>query len=137
MSDNKELKTTNNEATRPSSGWHEGMPDERAMRPRVDVLEDDTGISLFADLPGVPKDKLDIKVEGETLLVEGAVSMPTPHQLQAVYAEVRVPRYRREFTLSRELDAGRIHASLKDGVLHLRIPKLEHAQPRRIAVQAS
>jgi HSP20 family molecular chaperone IbpA len=59
----------------------------------------------------------------------------TPERLQPAYAEVRVPRYRRAFTLSRELDAGRIDASLKDGVLTLRIPKHEHAQPRRIQVQ--
>ena len=47
---------------------------------------------------------------------------------------MRVPRYRRVFTLSRELDASRIEAKLKDGVLSLRIPKQEHAQPRRIQV---
>jgi HSP20 family protein len=47
-----------------------------------------------------------------------------------------VPRYRRTFTLSRELDASRIDASLKDGVLTLRIPKQAFAQPRRIEVQA-
>ena len=56
-------------------------------------------------------------------------------RLEPVYAEVRVPRYRRVFTLSRELDPGRIEANLKDGVLNLRIPKQEHAQPRRIQVQ--
>ena len=57
-------------------------------------------------------------------------------RLQSVYAEVRVPRYRRIFTLSRELDPSRIEANLKDGVLNLRIPKQEHAQPRRIEVRA-
>jgi HSP20 family molecular chaperone IbpA len=49
---------------------------------------------------------------------------------------VRVPRYRRSFALSRELDSARIDASLKDGVLTLRIPKHSHAQPRRITVTA-
>jgi HSP20 family molecular chaperone IbpA len=49
---------------------------------------------------------------------------------------VRVPRYRRSFALSRELDTTRIEANLKDGVLSLRIPKQAHAQPRRIAVTA-
>ncbi|WP_140632258.1 Hsp20/alpha crystallin family protein [Methylibium rhizosphaerae] len=109
--------------------------DNRAMVPRVDVLEDETGITLLADLPGVPKDQLELKVEGDTLLIEGAVAPVTPGGLEPVYAEVRVPRYRRAFTLSRELDTGRIDANLKDGVLNLRIPKQEHAQPRRITVQ--
>jgi HSP20 family protein len=110
--------------------------DGRYIVPRVDVLEDDSGITLLADLPGVPKDSLELKIEGDTLLVEGTVTTPMPQQLQSVYAEVRVPRYRRSFTLSRELDAGRIEANLKDGVLNLRIPKQEHAKPRRISVRA-
>ena len=106
-----------------------------AMTPRVDVLEDDTGITLLADLPGVSRDSLEIQVEGDSLLIEGAVAAATPEAMEAAYAEVRVPRYRRSFTLSRELDGGRIEAQLKDGVLRLRIPKQEHAQPRRVSVK--
>jgi HSP20 family molecular chaperone IbpA len=107
---------------------------QRTVQPAVDVFEDDSGITLLADMPGVPKDRLELKVEGDELLIEGSVQPVTPENLEAVYAEVRVPRYRRSFTLSRELDSARIDASLKDGVLTLRIPKQAHAQPRRIAV---
>ncbi len=109
---------------------------QRAVLPAVDVFEDAAGITLLADMPGVPRDQLELKIEGDALLIEGAVRPLTPEGLEAVYAEVRVPRYRRSFTLSRELDAGRIEATLKDGVLTLRIPKQAHAQPRRIAVTA-
>lgn len=109
--------------------------EERALLPRVDVLEDDGGITLLADLPGVPREQLDIKVEGDTLLIEGSVQPLAPGQLEPLYAEVRVPRYRRAFTLSRELDTGAIQAQLKDGVLTLRLPKQAHAQPRRVEVQ--
>lgn len=108
--------------------------EDRSMLPRVDVMEDSGGITLLADLPGVPKDRLELRVEGDKLLIEGTVSTPTPQQMEAVYVEVRVPRFRRAFTLSRELDATRIEAGLKDGVLTLRIPKHEHAQPRQIPV---
>jgi HSP20 family molecular chaperone IbpA len=124
MSDNKQALQTAREA------------DTRAVLPRVDVFEDASGITLLADLPGVPRDKLELKVEGDTLLLEGAVQPQTPEGLEAVYAEVRIPRFRRSFTLSRELDTQRIDANLKDGVLTLRIPKQAQAQPRRIAVQA-
>jgi HSP20 family molecular chaperone IbpA len=109
---------------------------QRAVLPAVDVYEDDAGITLLADMPGVPRDLLELKVEGDALSIEGGVRAPTPEGLEPVYAEVRVPRYRRTFTLSRELDSARIDASLKDGVLTLRIPKQAHAQPRRIEVQA-
>ena len=123
MSDNTQVTT------------QESVP-QRAVLPAVDVYEDETGITLLADMPGVPRDRLELKVEGDALSIEGAVRALTPEGIEAVYAEVRVPRYRRTFTLSRELDTSRIDASLKDGVLTLRIPKQAHAQPRRIDVQA-
>ncbi len=109
---------------------------QRFVLPAVDVFEDASGITLLADMPGVPKEQLELKVEGDTLSIEGRVQSRTPEGLEAIYAEVRVPRYRRSFTLSRELDCGRIEANLKDGVLRLRIPKAAHAQPRRIEVTA-
>lgn len=111
--------------------------EQPAMTPRVDVLEDGTGITLLADLPGVSRDALEIQVEGDSLTIEGQVSPATPEAMEATYAEVRVPRFRRMFTLSRELDGSRIEAQLKDGVLRLRIPKQEHAQPRRVQVKVS
>jgi HSP20 family molecular chaperone IbpA len=85
----------------------------------------------------VSRDALEIHVEGDSLTIEGLVSPATPEAMEATYAEVRVPRYRRMFTLSRELDGGRIEAQLTDGVLRLRIPKQEHAQPRRVQVKVA
>ena len=119
-----------------ASGAANEQDGKRAVLPAVDVFEDAGGITLLADMPGVPKDLLELKVEGDSLLIEGGVWPRTPDGLEAIYAEVRVPRYRRSFTLSRELDSTRIDANLKDGVLKLRIPKQAHAQPRRIAVTA-
>ena len=109
---------------------------QRAVLPDIDVFEDSSGITLLADMPGVAKEQLELKVEGEALLVEGSVQPLTRDGLEPIYAELRVPRYRRSFTLSRELDTSRIEAQLKDGVLTLRIPKQAHAQARRIAVTA-
>jgi HSP20 family molecular chaperone IbpA len=108
-----------------------------SLMPPVDVLEDAGGITLYADLPGVPKDKLNLQVESDMLTIEGDVTIPTPEGLEASYAEVGLPRYRRVFTLSKELDAGKVTAELANGVLKLRIPKAEHAKPRRIEIQAT
>ena len=130
MNDNKQVTTSAS-----SSGATE-QDQQRAVLPAVDVFEDAAGITLLADMPGVPKEQLELKVEGESLLIEGGVQPRTPDGLEAIYAELRVPRYRRSFSLSRELDSTRIEANLKDGVLTLRIPKQAHAQPRRIAVMA-
>ena len=106
-----------------------------ALMPPVDVIEDSTGITLRADLPGVPKDKLSLQVEADTLIIEAEMSIGTPEGMEASYAEVSVPRYRRAFTLSKELDPAKVSAELRNGVLSLRLPKAEHAQPRRIEVK--
>ncbi|MBY4896671.1 Hsp20/alpha crystallin family protein [Cupriavidus sp. AU9028] len=103
--------------------------------PRVDVSEDATGITVLADLPGVSRDGLHVRVDNDSLTIEGEIQPDLPEGLEPVYAEVQVARYKRVFTLSRELDSGAISASLKDGVLNLRIPKQAHAQPRRIEVK--
>lgn len=105
-----------------------------ALLPPVDVTEDAGGITLVADLPGVPKDKLRLEVDRETLVIEGEVDLPAPQGFEATHAEVSLPRYRRVFTLSRELDTNKLTAELKNGVLTLRILKAEHARPRRIEV---
>lgn len=105
-----------------------------ALMPAVDILEDEGGISLTADLPGVPKEKLTVRMDGQSLSIEGEIALETPEGMEASYAEVRSPAYRRSFSLSRDLDPSKIDAQFKDGVLRLRIPKAEHAQPRKIAV---
>lgn len=114
----------------------EGRSDATLMPP-VDVIEDSTGITLRADLPGVPKDKLHLQVEADTLVIEGELRIATPEGMEASYAEVGASRYRRVFTLSKELAPDKVTAELRNGVLQLRIPKAEHAQPRRIDIKVS
>ena len=108
---------------------------EPALLPPVDVIEDSTGITLYADLPGVPKDKLNLRVEGDTLTIDAELALAVPQGMEPSHAEVQLAHYRRAFTLSKELDPGKVNAELSQGVLRVRIPKAEHAQPRRIQVQ--
>lgn len=123
-------------------GWRDvqagvaGGRDEQAasVAPPVDIFEDEAGITLLADLPGVPKERLGIKVTGDTLVIEGTANVPLTGDLELLYGEVHNSQYRRSFTLSRELDPARIDAKLTNGVLRLRIPKAEEARPRRINV---
>lgn len=112
-------------------------PSEAALIPAVDVFEDSGGITLYADLPGVPKDKLSLELDADTLTIEGEVLLDLPEGMDATHAEVSLPRYRRLFTLSRELDTGRVNAEYRHGVLKLRIPKAEHAQPRKIEIKVA
>ncbi len=107
------------------------------LRPPVDIFEDEAGITVIADLPGVSKEALNVKVDGDALTIEGDASIAAPADIEVRYSEVRTPRYRRSFTLSRELDAEKIEAHLRDGVLKLRIPKSEAARPKRIEIQTA
>ena len=105
-----------------------------AIMPRVDVLEDKAGITLYADLAGVAKDKLALHIEADTLTIEGEVDINMPEGMEASHAEVNLPRYRRVFTLSKELDSENISAQFEQGVLKLTIPKAEHLQARKISI---
>jgi HSP20 family molecular chaperone IbpA len=130
---NQNVTTT--AATSPAPGAE--RRDEPALIPPVDVIEDAEGITLYADLPGVPKDRLNLRVEADTLSIEAEMALPVPADMAASHAEVNLARYRRRFTLSKELDPARISADLSHGVLRVRVPKAEHAQPRRIAINVS
>jgi HSP20 family molecular chaperone IbpA len=104
------------------------------MQPPVNVFEDAEGITLEADMPGVSKERLELRVDNDALLIEGDVQVAMPKGMEALYADIRATRYSRSFALSHELDTENIEASLKDGVLRLRIPKRAEVRPRRIRV---
>lgn len=104
------------------------------LRPPVDVIEDPTGITLVADMPGVSKDNLNLRLEAQSLTVEGSLSLDLPPDMESRYAEVRHQYYERTFALSRELDGEKATAELANGVLTVRIPKTAEAAPRKIPV---
>ena len=106
-----------------------------ALLPPVDIFEDAGGITLCADLPGVGREDLAIGVDGRNLTIEAPLKLGEANSLTPVYAEVRANHFRRSFELSGDLDTAKIDAGLRDGVLTLRIPKLEQAKPRRIDVR--
>ena len=125
MSDNTHMAKTDQAPSLPG----------QAMIPAVDIAESPSGITLFADMPGVSKEGLSIRVEGDNLTIEGQAQIGVPENIELLYGEVRRPYFRRVFTLSRDLDPAKIKARLKNGVLEMRIPKAEEAQPKRIEVK--
>ncbi|CAG9242940.1 Heat-shock protein [Burkholderia diffusa] len=105
------------------------------LTPAVDIYEGNQGVTLWADLPGVTKDKLDVKVHDSSLSIEAEAVVPTPANLRLQHAEVREPHFARTFTLSPDFDTSKIEANLQDGVLKLTIPRRDEARPRRIEVR--
>ena len=126
-------------ATQAASGSaaQRGQSSEAPIRPPVDIWEDKDGITLCADMPGVSKDRLSLRVDGNNLIIEGQVQLELAENAEALYADVRSSLYRRTFSLSGELETGKIEANLKDGVLTVHIPKRAELRPRKIEVTAS
>jgi HSP20 family molecular chaperone IbpA len=117
-------EVTREETTRPG----------RTYVPDVDIYETRDALWLWADMPGVDDKTLAIHLTGNVLTVEGQVATKEYEELSPVYAEYNVGNYVRRFTLSDEIDAGRIQARMKNGVLEVELPKSEAAKPRRIEV---
>lgn len=93
--------------------------------PAADILESGNGWTMLMDLPGVPDKALSVDVENNVLKVSGESELSEKDM---------AVRYERSFTLSDEVDAGKINAKLTNGVLELSLPKAESAQPRKIQV---
>jgi HSP20 family protein len=106
-----------------------------ALVPAVDIYEDSLGITLLADMPGVSREHLEVRVQDGTLFLEGEVNLPSPAELRLQHLELREPRFARAFALSQDFDTTKIDASLTDGVLKLTIPRRDEARPRRIDVR--
>lgn len=91
--------------------------------PKVDIYSDNSNIYLLGDFPGVDESNLDISVEKDVLTISGKVKTPTVKESELKYSEYRIGDFRRTFTLNEDVDAERIEAALKNGVLRLTLPK--------------
>ena len=112
--------------------------EEVTLAPPVDIFEDDHGITVQAEMPGVSKDRLNVQADRNSLLIEGDAVIDMPPQMEALYADVQATKYRRSFVLSGELvETERIEATLKDGVLTVRIPKRAEFRPRKVEVRTA
>ena len=105
--------------------------------PAVDIFETEKEITLLADIPGVKAGDLDIDLHENVLSLDGDVKSPEGADEVDVLKEYRMGKYYRQFTLSQIIDQSKINAELKDGVLRLRLPKVEAATPRKITVKSS
>ena len=104
--------------------------------PAVDIYESESELTLVADMPGVPLEKVDIDLDGEQITIRGTVP-ETDESGRVLLREYTVGDYYRQFTLSNDIDREKIQASMKDGVLKLVLPKAEAATPRKIVVKSS
>ncbi|MEK6425377.1 MAG: Hsp20/alpha crystallin family protein [Burkholderia gladioli] len=138
MSSNTELSVPTKAADAVTANRNNGQASELRTRvsPTVDIFEDSHGITLYADLPGVPREKLDVRVQDGNLSIEAEAVVPAPSGLRLHHGEIRNPHFARAFTLSPDFEVSRIDAQLRDGVLKLTIPRRDEAKPRRVEITA-
>lgn len=116
------------------AGREEMRAPESYIRPAVDIFETEENLTLVADLPGVDKEHLDVHLERGLLTLKGTVKMSGKGE--SVFREFSLANYYRQFMLPSEIDAGKISAEFKNGVLTLTMPKAEAAKPRRIEIRS-
>lgn len=108
---------------------------EQFVTPAVDIFETPDGLTLVSDLPGVAKETLDIQVIDEILTLQARTR--SEQRGRQVYREFQLVNFFRQFQLADTVDAARITADLKNGVLTLRLPRAEAAKPKKIPIQMS
>jgi HSP20 family protein len=118
---------TTTEATRPGV----------LLTPPVDIFEDAEALTVLADMPGVTPGHLTIDLHEGVLTITGHAATPEGPNEVPVLQEYQAGTFQRSFTLSEAIDQERIQATLKNGVLRLRLPKVERAKPRQIAIQTA
>lgn len=123
---NEEKNVANREETRSQ---------EQYIIPPVDIYENGDGLVVKADLPGVAREGLDVRVENNLLTIRGKACHEAPGD--AIYREYGLVNFFRQFELNDRVDQEKISAELKNGVLTLFLPKAEEAKPRRIEIKAS
>ena len=107
------------------------------LTPPVDIFEDADALTVLADMPGVKPGHLTIDLHEGVLTITGhAEPLQGPNEV-AVLHEYPAGTFQRSFTLSETIDQAQIQATLRHGVLRLRLPKAEQAKPRQIKIQSA
>ena len=115
----------------------EGTRPGPVFRPDVDIVEQADQFLVTADLPGIDEEHIRVNLFDGVLSIDAEPSFEPDTAWHQVYAEYRVGGYHREFRLSDKVDMNNIEASMRDGVLQLRLPKAEPHRPRQIVVQSA
>jgi HSP20 family protein len=112
----------------------EGTIPARLFVPVADIYEAEDALSVILEMPGVQKSDVAVNIEDGVLTVRGQIDVTKYKGLQPLYTEYNIGHYARSFRLSSKIDQTKIGAEMKDGVLALRLPKVEEARPRTIKI---
>jgi HSP20 family protein len=116
----------------------DGEEGDGAWVPPVDIFQDQDNLVLRAEVPGVDKDNIDVRAENGVLTLQGERKTDTDLDDKSAFRRERIfGRFARSFTLPTTVDATRITARYRDGVLEIVLPKADAAKPKRVEIQAA
>jgi HSP20 family protein len=119
-----------------STGGGNGTEQRPVFRPSVDILDSPTDVLLVADVPGVDESHLEVTLDKNVLTIRGKVEPPSFGGSTPVRTEYGVGDFERVFTVSDDVNREAIEATVKDGVLQLKLPKTAQSARRKINVVA-
>jgi HSP20 family protein len=119
-----------------ASAGGNGAGQRPVYRPAVDIVDAPNEMVVFADVPGVDETHLDITLDKNVLTIRGTVEPPSFEGQTRVRTEYGVGDFERTFTLSDDVSRDGIEASVKDGVLQLKLPKTARSARQKINVVA-
>lgn len=102
--------------------------------PRTNLYENGDNFELRAEVPGLDKKNLSVKIQGNYLEIGGTKGSDAPEGYKIHKTERTIGSFSRSFTLPADVDSSKVEATLKDGVLYLTLPKHEAAKPQKITV---
>lgn len=114
----------------------ERISNRRVYLPPVDILETEDAVMVVADVPGVDENSVEITIEKNVLSLKGKVDITPPDGYSLAYSEYGVGDFERVFTISNEVDRERVEATVKNGVLRLKLPKAKQALTKKVSVKA-
>ncbi len=120
----------------PSANTEDGNDEPVSWHPRIDLVETTDAFELALDIPGVAKDDLTINLHDGVLSISGERTARNVEENDTVVRlERQSGRFYRSFTLSNKIDESKIEAQQENGVLMVRLPKLEESKPRKISIK--
>jgi len=111
-------------------------PDRGAYWPPLEVAEGQESITVKAELPGMQADDINISVQGNTLSITGEKKEQAEEQREGYYrSERRYGSFRRDMVLPGDVDADKVTAAYRDGILTVSLPKTEQAKAKTVKVE--
>lgn len=111
------------------------LENEAYIAPLTDIYETDNEFVLIANMPGVSRDKIQLKLEDTSLIIFGRINYAEAMKRNYILNENEIGNYYRRFNISKSIDETRIEALYENGQLIVKLPKHDRVKPRTIMVK--